>query len=606
MALFETMRENTKVVLWITVVAFVGLIFLAWGADFTSRRGSGAGRGEAGVMAKVNGQRIYWTEYRDAWQQAWSGYEQQTGQRPDPTVEVNMQARVWDNLIVQALLRQEAKRHNITVSDREVAFALVNNPPARFQANPAFATDGQFDIQKYQAWVASPQTNTLPLEIEQRDVVTTEKLQLLLFSEVKVSEEEAREAWLAESQTCALDYAEIKLYQLRQGEQASDSELEGYLTSHADDFAIPERVVLEHVRLPKRLSETDSLDALAEINDARGELARGEEFDLLVLAYSEASPNRRGGEAATYLTRNQIMPGEVADAAFSLPVGEVGDLIISTQGYHVIKVEERIEEEGTEKVKLAEIFVPMRMSADTNVQLRDQMIDLADSTRTLGFEEAAQTAGLQVNRTSPFARIAFVPGLTRIAAAKEFVKSARTGDISKPIETSDGWLLLHLAQVQPAHAGTLEEVRARLETVYLQERRKETARQMATALLNRVQQGATLAEAAEAESLATFASAEDVRRRGVVRGLGATPEITGAAFAHGPGLLPYVVVTEQGAYVIEVKSLSEIDEGAYAASREQHYTRILRQKQNRVLNDWMERLREEAMIEDFRLSVASL
>jgi len=557
-------------------------------------------------MAKVNGQRIYWTEYRDAWQQAWTGYEQQTGQRPDPNMEVNLQARVWDNLIVQALLRQEAKRHNITVSDREVAFALVNNPPSRFQANPAFVTDGQFDIQKYQAWVASPQTNTLPLEIEQRDVVATEKLQLLLFSEVKVSEDEVREAWLAESQTCALDYAEVKLYQLHQGMQPSDSELEGHLASNADEFSIPERVILEHVRLTKRLSETDSLDALAEINDARGELARGEEFDLLVLAYSEAAPNRRGGEAGTYLARNQLTPAAVADAAFTLPVDEISDLIITTQGYHVIKVEDRIEEEGTEKVKIAEIFVPMRMSPDTNVQLRDQMIDLADSTAANGFEAATQTAGLQINRTSPFARIAFVPGLTRVAAAKEFVRTAQAGDISKPIETSDGWLLLHLAEVQPAHEGTLEEVRDRLQTVYLQERRKETARRMATALLTRVQQGATLAEAAEAESLATFASAEEVRRRGVVRGLGSAPEITGAAFAQGPGLVPYVVATEQGAYVVEIKSLSEIDEGAYAAARQEQHARILRQKQNRLLNEWMEQLREEAVIEDYRLSVASL
>ena len=37
MPLFEMMRDNTKVILWITVVAFVGLIFLAWGADFSSK-----------------------------------------------------------------------------------------------------------------------------------------------------------------------------------------------------------------------------------------------------------------------------------------------------------------------------------------------------------------------------------------------------------------------------------------------------------------------------------------------------------------------------------------------------------------------------------------
>jgi hypothetical protein len=32
--MFDQMRKNTKIVLWITVIAFIALIFLAWGANF--------------------------------------------------------------------------------------------------------------------------------------------------------------------------------------------------------------------------------------------------------------------------------------------------------------------------------------------------------------------------------------------------------------------------------------------------------------------------------------------------------------------------------------------------------------------------------------------
>ena len=77
MGLFEAMRENTKVILWITVIAFVGLIFLAWGANFSTR--SGGGSYEAGILGAVNGEKIRREVFSDAFQQARLLYEQSIG-----------------------------------------------------------------------------------------------------------------------------------------------------------------------------------------------------------------------------------------------------------------------------------------------------------------------------------------------------------------------------------------------------------------------------------------------------------------------------------------------------------------------------------------------
>ena len=52
--MFDELRRGTKTFIWIMVLAFVALIFLAWGADFQVSSGSGknARTGEAG---RVNG-----------------------------------------------------------------------------------------------------------------------------------------------------------------------------------------------------------------------------------------------------------------------------------------------------------------------------------------------------------------------------------------------------------------------------------------------------------------------------------------------------------------------------------------------------------------------
>ncbi len=606
MALFETMRENTKVVLWITVVAFVGLIFLAWGADF-STRGSAGRSGEAGVVAKVNGQRVSWAEYSDAIQQSWAAYEQQVGRRPDQAAELQIQAQVWDNLITQALLRQEAQRRGITVTDREVAIALANNPPARFQANAAFHTDGRFDIQKYQSYIADPRTNTLPLEREQRDLVATEKLRLMLFAQIKVSENEVRDTWLEDHQTCSFDYAAIPYAQIQlDADQIGDAELEAYLQSHAGEFRRDTRVILEHVRINKTLSATDSLDARTEIEDAYRETQRGEDFDTIVLMYSEAAASRRGGDQAAFLTRGQISQPEVAAAAFSQPIGQPGEILSSRDGFHILRVDAREEQDGQEKVKLAEVFVPLVMSMDTNIGYRDRMIDLADSAAVVGFAEMAEREGLTVNRTAPFDRESFVPGLLRIAAASEFAKSAKVGEISKPIETADAWYLLHLAELLPPAMPKLEEVRDRVRGRYLNAQRKARATELAEAILDEARRGAALEEATASQSLATFASADSVKLAGFVSGLGTAPEVTGTALGHGPGLVPYVLNTQSHAIVLSVRSISEVDEAALAEARDQTEALLLRQKQNQALTSWLETLRTEAKIEDFRFSVASL
>ncbi len=606
MALFETMRENTKVVLWITVIAFVGLIFLAWGADFSSR-GRGGGPGEAGVIGKVNGQRISWNEYQNATQQAWMTYEQQTGKRPDQAAEVRIQAQVWDNLVTQALIRQETQRHNITATDREVAIALANNPPMHLQANPAFITDGQFDIQKYQAWIADPRTNTLPLERELRDLVATEKLRLLLFAQIKVSDEEVREAWRQENQTCSFEYAAVPFSQLLRGSpEVADADLQAYLEAHPDRFRKDEQLALEYVRLPKRLSQTDSLEARVEIEEALGELQRGEDFETIVLMYSEAPPNRRGGESATFLTRGQIDQPEVAEAAFSQPVGEPGPLLTSRDGFHIVQVDARETQDGQEKVKLSEVFVPLRMSMDTNISYRDRMTDLADSAAVTSFVDAAEAAGLAIDGTSPFERDAFVPGLMRVSAASEFAKTAEAGEISKPIETIDSWYLLHVVEVIPAQVPPFEEVRAQVRTRYLAQQRKEQAEALARAILEQAQAGTPLEDAAAGDTLAVFASADSVKLTGFVSGLGTAPQVTGAAFAQGEGLVPFVVTTGTHAVVVDVESVSAFDEVAFAEQRERTEDLLMRQKQNKAITDWLEELRAEAKIEDYRFSVASL
>jgi peptidyl-prolyl cis-trans isomerase D len=607
MALFETMRENTKVILWITVIAFVALIFLAWGANFTSggRRGGGP---QEGVLARVNGETISVPEFDQGLEMARATYEEQTGKQPDDNLYLMLQASTWEQLVDRALVRREAAKRGVTVTDREVSVAMLQSPLPRYRSNPGFQNEqGQFDIQRYQAWLADPQTNTLPLEREYQDLIRQEKLRMQVLAGVIVSENEVRQAWLEQNERADAGLVMVPYARITVPEEVDDATLDAFLKERAADFRLPDQVSIEYVKLPKQPTTADSIQAASEIEEAYNEFRRGEDFTVLVQSYSQAPVERWGGPTGPYLDRSQLGPGKLADAAFTLPVGEVSSILVEPDGFHVFRVEDRKTEEGVEKVRIADIFVPLKISYDTNQTLRGRMLDLADSTEAGGFRQAAEQLGLKVAETGPFNPEGFVPGLGRLEAAKEFARLARPLAISKPIETAEAWFVLHLSERRPAREATLEDVRPRLKAIYLLEQRKQAARAAAQALLVRCQSGVPLETAAETDARATYQKAEGVTRQGSVPGIGRDAAVAAAVFGtNQPGLIPRVIPGTTAAFVVQVLSRVTLDEAGFAEKREEVRGRLLRDRQNRVVSEWMQQLRDRAQIEDFRPVVASM
>ena len=606
MALFETMRNNTKIILWITVVAFVvGLVLLQWGAGFSG--GNPGQDREAGVLAKVNGERVMYAEYRNMLQKSWGAFEAQTGERPDESMVLRLEASTWENLIDQVLVRQEVAERGIRVSQEEIARGLLSNPPREILMNPAFRdTSGQFDARRYQGWLASL-ASTAPLEAEQRMLEGQKKLQLQILAGVKVSDQEIRDAWLEREEKSDLAYGMISYFKVLPDAEVSDEEIRAFIQENEDDYRLPTRVAMLYVHLPKEVSEQDSLDAYAEIREALAELKRGEEFDVLVKDYTQAPPNRQGGEAAMLLTRQQIPQTTVADSAFAMEIGRVSAAFTSQDGFHIIRVDERTTEEDVEKVKIAEIFIPLEMSIDTNIQIRDRVIDLADSSGAMGFEEAASSFGLTAENTGLLDPEGYMRGLQQVRAARDFAKDAEIGEVSKPIQTTDAWYLLYLTERRGPEMPPFEEVKTRAQSACLLEKRKVAAKAQAERLLAQVRQGLALEDAAATDSLATYNTSEGATRSGFVRGIGSDPHVTGAAFAApDSGLVPIVVMGNQGAYVVETRGRVRPAEEAFATAREELQMQLLREKQNRVLTEWMESLRARAEIVDYRFAVTSL
>ncbi|GAB0170182.1 peptidylprolyl isomerase [Lysinibacillus sp. CTST325] len=139
----------------------------------------------------------------------------------------------------------------------------------------------------------------------------------------------------------------IRIYQLTKNVIAedidiSDEEVAQYFENNKDSYGQKEEIVASHILLE---DEATAKDVLAKIK-------AGEDFKELAKTYSiDSSTNEDGGEIG-YISRGQ-MDEKFEEAAFSLEKGSVSDIVQTSEGYHIIKVTEKVpaEEAVFEDVK---------------------------------------------------------------------------------------------------------------------------------------------------------------------------------------------------------------------------------------------------------------
>ena len=157
--MMRSMRANAKWVFYILAVAFIGWLAVVQVMDIMGPSGN--------VVLKVNGREFQVAEYQQRLQGAYEQYRQQFGTAPLTREEdLQLQDQVINQMIQDALLQQEFRRLGIRVSDAEVIEAARNAPPPDVVRDPQFQTDGQFDIRKWQQFLASTTDPQLLAQIE--------------------------------------------------------------------------------------------------------------------------------------------------------------------------------------------------------------------------------------------------------------------------------------------------------------------------------------------------------------------------------------------------------------------------------------------------------
>jgi peptidyl-prolyl cis-trans isomerase D len=480
--------------------------------------------------------------------------------------------QILKQLVFQKEVEYEARRLGISVSDQERADRIRQILPTAFNGD-AFVGNEAYSQQVLQRF----QMTVPAFEELIRSSMIEEKFHKLLTDGVSVSPAEIQDEFRYENEKIKLDYAaanpetladkinpdetEIKAYyeqnktkfqipekrvvryglldlnQLRQNTSVTDDELKAIYQQNIQQYEVPDRVHAEHILLTT-VGKTDA--EVAEIKKQAEDILaqtrkKGSNFEDLAKKYSEDPGSKAKGGDLGWLVHGQTVP-EFDKAVFSTPKGEISDLVRTQYGFHIIKV---LEKENAHTKPFDEVkdsirtpYLLQKVDQQSGV-IADQMSSQIRQSNKTTLDDLAQKFHLTVAETRPLAPNDPVLELGNSQDVKDEIIRLRTNELSLPLRTDRGYVVLSLKQSLPAHPGSLEEVRDKIISELRLAKSEQLAQSKIDDLVKRVKAGEKFDSAAKVLGLEPKMS-ELINRSGSIPGLG-NAKLFISAFSLKPG-----------------------------------------------------------------------
>lgn len=505
--------------------------------------------GSSDVVAKVGDQTVTLADIRQQLDQI-----KQRNQVPPMLVPYYTQ-QILHQLLLQKEMQYEGVRLGIHVSNDEIADRIRLILPAAFNQGVPIAPD------QYTSLVESRTQMTVPqFEDMVRLGLLQEKFQKLVTDGISASPAELEEEFSYRNEKVKLDYAFIKpedllakisptdaeikaayerdktryqvpekrvvryaivdVNQIRQGIQISDTQLEDIYKQNIQQYEVPNRVHVEHIlflTVDKPDAEVQEIKKRAE--DVLKQAKSGANFEDLAKKYSEDPGTKDKGGDLGWIGQGQTVP-EFEKVAFSLSKGSISDLVKTQYGFHIIKI---IDKETAHTKSFDEVKDSIRAQLLPN-EAEKQASDISDKlsqairqSNKISLDDLAKQYHLTVGQTPPVSATDPLIELGNSPDVKlsDTISRLRQGELSLPVHTDRGYLVLDVSQILPAHQGSLEEVRDKVVADLKQQKASEEARAKAEELTKRVKAGEKFDAAAKALGLDAKTS-DDFARGGSI------------------------------------------------------------------------------------------
>jgi peptidyl-prolyl cis-trans isomerase D len=360
--MLQTIREKAQGPVLTIIVVAICLMFAATGVE------SILGSSNNQNVAKVNGEKVTDQELQEAIFLKKRQLISQMGENIDPKKleDKNLKEPALDDLIKRKLLLQVANENNMIVSDKQVSRLIVNNAD--------FHQDGKFSEETFQTIMARA---GLSVSLYKRLYSTDELLQQFTSGIVDtgfLTDKEMDVDARFSHQKRDVKHIVLSLNDEMVKTSVGGDEVKSYYASHEADFKSEESAHVEYIQLDQSAFEkpvsdeevqevyqqevanfnsseqrevshilievnkaTNKTQAQQKIAELQAQIKSGKDFADIARASSDDMGSKESGGLLGTLNE-EAFPKEFVAAAKLLKTGEVSNVVETSAGLHLIKV----------------------------------------------------------------------------------------------------------------------------------------------------------------------------------------------------------------------------------------------------------------------------
>lgn len=288
-----------------------------------------------------------------------------------------VQQQALENLIVQELAMQRARKEGIRATDVELQEMIVKELPY-------FQRDGRFQRELYyqilQANGMTPadfeqklRKEKINLRTQKLFEATSQPLKFELAKLKTLQETKMNVAFARVTKEKVVSEMKPASAQARLSDPAFAQKVQEYYNANRAEFAIEPQARAQHI-LIKIDEDTNEVQAREKIEALRKQAQSGD-FSALAKKNSEDEGSKAKGGDLGFFTKGKMVP-EFERAAFTQKIGEVGEPIRSPFGFHIVKVLER-KEGGERPLEQVRTEIAQKLVATETYESEMQALEAA-------------------------------------------------------------------------------------------------------------------------------------------------------------------------------------------------------------------------------------
>lgn len=450
--MFEYIRTHQKLMQFVLLLLIIPSFVLVGISGYL-------GQDDADVLVKVDAEKITQQQFdrllRNQIEQMRTQFQGQFDESTFNTLPVKK--ALLEKLIGEYLLRAEVKKEQLTVSDASLQKNILAIPSLTLP-------DGAFDYQGYKRILAEQGLTPERYENDLRQDLAKQQLISTIEKSTFVPQTVLAQLERLQNQSREIQALTFHAADFLSEATVTDAMLQGYYTSHPNDFTTPETAVVSYVvlsldniiahttvsdeelrhfyeknikkyhteeqrqvshiliKIAKNASAKDRDAAYAKAKEVASLAKKSpEQFAQLAKQYSQDEGSAQNGGNLGFINKG-VMVKPFEDAAFQLKIGEVSPVVTTDFGYHVLLVS-AIKPAQTQSFEAVKNQIQAELTEQKARQMYAQMAETFTNTvyeQPDSLDDVAQKLKLTIEKAGPFTRH---PDLARFTAVNRMIFS---------------------------------------------------------------------------------------------------------------------------------------------------------------------------------------